>query len=96
MAFIKTGNIKNAIAKQGGFYSVKGEKLKAAKLTQAEIDEWNGVKSVKPAVVAAVIVDDTLEVAATFNDIDTDGDGVISEEELVVAANNTTSKKKKK
>ena len=93
MAFIKTGNIKNAIAKQGGFYSVKGEKLKAAKLTQAEIDEWNGVKSVKPAVVAAV--DDTLEVAATFNDIDTDGDGVISEEELIVAANNTSKKKKK-
>jgi len=85
MAFIKTGNIKNAIAKEGGFYSVKGEKLKAAKLTQAEIDEWNGVKSAKPAVVASVIVDD----------IDTDGDGVISEEELVVAANKTSKKKKK-
>lgn len=84
MAFIKAGNIKNAIAKQGGFYSVKGEKLKAAKLTQAEIDEWNGVKSAKPAVVAAVI-----------NDIDTDGDGAISEEELIVAANNTSKKKKK-
>ena len=94
MAFIKTGNIKNAIAKQGGFYSVKGEKLKAAKLTQAEIDEWNGVKS-KVAAKVEVVVDDTLEVAATFNDIDTDGDGVISEEELVVAANNTSKKKKK-
>jgi hypothetical protein len=67
MAFIKTGNIKNAIAKQGGFYSVKGEKLKAAKLTQAEIDEWNGVKSKVAAKVEVVVEDDLqpmLEAAA--------------------------------
>ena len=54
MAFIKGGALKNAIAKQGGFYSVKGEKLKSAKLTQAEIDEWNGVKPAAAAAVAKV------------------------------------------
>ena len=65
MAFIKAGALKNAIAKQGGFYSPKGEKLKSALLTQAEIDDWNGVKPTAApkaaAKVEAVVEDDDLQ-----------------------------------
>lgn len=64
MAFIKAGALKNAIAKQGGFYSPKGEKLKSALLTQAEIDEWNGVKPAaapKAAAKVEAVVEDDLQ-----------------------------------
>lgn len=83
MAFIKGGALKNAIAKQGGFYSVKGEKLKSAKLTQAEIDEWNGVKPVAVAKEEKVIEDEEIQpmLEAAAEDL----------EEVI-----TTAKKKKK
>ena len=45
----KPGWLKNAIAKPNGYYSPKGELLKSRKLTQAECDEWNGVKAAAPA-----------------------------------------------
>lgn len=45
----KPGWLKNAIAKPNGYYSPKGELLKSKNLTQAECDEWNGVKAPKPA-----------------------------------------------
>jgi hypothetical protein len=45
----KPGWLKNAIAKPNGYYSPKGELLKSRNLTQAECDEWNGVKAPKPA-----------------------------------------------
>jgi len=84
MAFIKAGALKNAIAKQGGFYSPKGEKLKSALLTQAEIDEWNGVKPApKVAAKVEVVVEDDLQpmLEAAAEDL----------EETI-----TTAKKKKK
>lgn len=83
MAFIKGGALKNAIAKQGGFYSVKGEKLKSAKLTQAEIDEWNGVKPAAVAKVEKVVEDEEIQpmLEAAAEDL----------EEVI-----TTAKKKKK
>ncbi len=40
----KAGFLKNAVAKETGFYSVKGEKLKGVKLSKEFCDEWNGVK----------------------------------------------------
>ena len=44
----KPGWLKNAIAKPNGYYSPKGELLKSKSLTQAECDEWNGVKAKAP------------------------------------------------
>jgi hypothetical protein len=35
--------LRDAIAKENGYYSKKGELLKVAALTKAECDEWNGV-----------------------------------------------------
>lgn len=35
--------LKDAVAKLDGYYSKKGEKLKAQKLTQEQVDAWNGV-----------------------------------------------------
>lgn len=49
----KPGWLKNAIAKPNGYYSPKGELLKSRNLTQAECDEWNGVKAPKPASAPA-------------------------------------------
>ena len=46
-----------AVAKVDGFYSPKGELLKKARLTEAEVAEWNGVKpepKVEEVVEAAV------------------------------------------
>jgi len=50
----KTGYLKDSIAKATGYYSVKGEKLKGAALTQEEQDTWNGVakKAAEPVVEA--------------------------------------------
>lgn len=50
----KTGYLKDSIAKATGYYSVKGEKLKGAALTQEEQDTWNGVanKAADPVVEA--------------------------------------------
>lgn len=39
---VKPKWLANAIAKADGYYSEKGEKLKSTKLTQEQIDEWNG------------------------------------------------------
>lgn len=44
-----------AVAKNDGFYSPKGELLKKARLTDAEVNEWNGVKPAKKAEPAQVI-----------------------------------------
>ena len=41
----KIGYLKDSIAKASGYYSVNGEKLKGASLSQAQQDEWNGVKA---------------------------------------------------
>lgn len=46
----KTGYLKDSIAKVDGYYSPRGEKLKGATLSQADIDAWNGTK--KKAKVA--------------------------------------------
>lgn len=49
---------KNATPTLKGWVSPKGELLKAQKITQAEIDEWNGVsvKDDTPVVEAAEVV----------------------------------------
>ena len=63
----KPGWLKNAIAKPNGYYSPKGELLKSKSLTQAECDEWNGVKAKAPAPkpapepVAEEVVEEVVE-----------------------------------
>lgn len=49
---------KNSVPTSRGWVSPKGELLKAQKITQAEIDEWNGVsvKDDTPVVEAAEVV----------------------------------------
>lgn len=47
----KIGFLKNAIAKANGYYSKSGEKLVSAKLTQSEMDEFNGSSAEKQAPV---------------------------------------------
>ena len=42
MAINKPGWLKDAIAKPGGYYTVKGERLKGANLSAEYIAEWNG------------------------------------------------------
>jgi hypothetical protein len=55
---VKAGWLKDSIAKADGYYSQKGEKLKAARLTEAQIAEWNGVakKKAAPAPKAEEVV----------------------------------------
>lgn len=62
----KKGWLKNAEARLNGFF-IKGKKVKGAKLTQAEVDAWNGVKAA-PApkveeVVEAVVEETLVEIA---------------------------------
>lgn len=42
-----------AVAKADGFYTPKGERLKKANLTEAEVAEWNGVAVPVEVVVEA-------------------------------------------
>jgi len=57
----KKGWLKNAEARTNGFY-INGKKEKGARLTQAEVDAWNGVKA-KPApapVVEEVVIEEAV------------------------------------
>jgi len=58
----KPSGLRNAIAKRDGYYSPKGEKLKGASLSQAEVDAWNGVK--EEAAPAPVVKEVVVEEAA--------------------------------
>ena len=64
----KPSYLKDAIATADGYISAKGEMLKRRKMTQDEMDAWNGVekkkkkKNKKPAVVE---VAETVEVTET-------------------------------
>ena len=50
---VKPKWLANAIAKADGYYSEKGEKLKSIKLTEQQINEWNGTTPApEPEVVA--------------------------------------------
>lgn len=52
---VKPKWLANAIAKADGYYSEKGEKLKSSKLTEQQINEWNGTTPApapEPEVVA--------------------------------------------
>jgi hypothetical protein len=40
----KAGWLKDAIARPEGYFDSKGNKLKGARLTQEQCDDWNGVK----------------------------------------------------
>jgi hypothetical protein len=46
--------LKDAIAKEDGYYNAKGERLKVARLTAEQIAEWNGVKPAPAVEVAEV------------------------------------------
>lgn len=46
--------LKDAIAKEDGYYSTTGERLKVARLSAGQIAEWNGVKPAKPAPAVEV------------------------------------------
>ena len=47
MAVTKPGWLKDSVAKVDGYYSPKGELLKSSKLSQEQVDAWNGVKKKK-------------------------------------------------
>ena len=47
MAVTKPGWLKDSIAKVDGYYSPKGELLKSSKLSQEQVDAWNGVEKKK-------------------------------------------------
>ena len=46
---------KNAIPTLKGWVSPKGELLKVQKITQEQIDEWNGITVESPAPVVEVV-----------------------------------------
>jgi hypothetical protein len=64
----KKGWLKDAVAKESGFYTAKGEKLKGIALTQEFCDEWNGVKPApapkkpEPKVEAVVVEEEEVVV----------------------------------
>jgi len=45
MTINKSGWLKDAIAKENGYFSPKGEKLKGGRLTPEQIAEWNGTEA---------------------------------------------------
>ena len=45
----KPGWLKDSIAKSNGYFSPRGDHLKSAKLTQEQIDAWNGTPAPAPA-----------------------------------------------
>ena len=47
--------LKDAIAKEDGYYNAKGERLKVARLTAEQIAEWNGVKPAPKAEPATAV-----------------------------------------
>jgi len=55
----KTGQFKKAVAKTNGYYTPRGERLKAGKFTQQQCDEWNGVKA-----VTAIVVEEEVEMCS--------------------------------
>jgi len=52
--------LKNAIAKEDGFYTIKGEKLKNQKLTAEFIQEWNNTDVPNPKEIKVVFDDSTV------------------------------------
>jgi len=44
----KAGWLKDAEARPEGYFDSKGNKLKGARLTKEQCDEWNGVKKAAP------------------------------------------------
>jgi len=57
----KPGWLKDAVATENGYVSPKGELLKSAKLSQAHIDEWNGVEKKEEAPVIHAMETNTIE-----------------------------------
>lgn len=51
---------KNAIPTLKGWVSPKGELLKVQKITQAQIDEWNGVSAPEPVVEETVELEEVM------------------------------------
>ena len=51
---------KNAIPTLKGWVSPKGELLKVQKITQAQIDEWNGVSAPEPVVEEVVELEEVI------------------------------------
>lgn len=63
----KKGWLKEAEARTNGFF-IKGKKVKGAKLTQAEVDAWNGTAkkatpAPEPAVEEVVVEEEEVVVA---------------------------------
>jgi hypothetical protein len=56
----KKGWLKNAEARLDGFY-INGKKEKGQRLTQEEVDAWNGVAKKKAAPKKAKKVEETVE-----------------------------------
>ena len=51
---------KNAIPTLKGWVSPKGELLKVQKITQAQIDEWNGVSAPEPVVEETIQLEEVM------------------------------------
>ena len=57
----KPGWLKNAHATKNGYVSPKGEMLKRKRLTQEQVDEWNGVEKKEEAPVVHALETNTME-----------------------------------
>ena len=52
---------KNAVPTLKGWVSAKGELLKSQRITQDEIDEWNGVVAPTPEPEPEIVEDEVIE-----------------------------------
>lgn len=66
----KKGWLKNAEARLDGFY-INGKKEKGRRLTQAEVDAWNGVVKKKAAPKKAKKVEEPVE-EVVVEEVETD------------------------
>jgi hypothetical protein len=67
----KKGWLKNAEARLDGFY-INGKKEKSQRLTQAEVDAWNGVVKKKAAPKKAKKVEEPVEEVVVEEEVETD------------------------
>lgn len=82
---IKPNWLKDAIAKEDGFYTVKGEKLKNQKLSPDFIEQWNGGIVHKPQKEIKVTFDDTTVTGISITEVEVEATDVhsMTKKELV-------------
>lgn len=75
---IKPNWLKDAIAKEDGFYSPKGEKLKNQKLSPDFVEQWNDVIIHKPQKEIKVTFDDTTVTGIRVTEVEVETPDVYS------------------